>query len=90
VVRRRVIAHGLVQGVGFRYTIRRAAESRGVAGWVRNRADGAVEAAFEGEPNEVDSLVRLSSEGPRGASVDRVEVVEEPPEGLSRFEIRSG
>jgi acylphosphatase len=88
-VRRRVIAHGRVQGVGFRYTVRRAAESRGVAGWVRNRGDGAVEAVFEGEADAVDALVRIAGEGPRGAAVERVEVVDEPPEGLSRFEIRS-
>jgi acylphosphatase len=88
VLRRRVIVHGFVQGVGFRYTIARAAASRGVAGWVRNRPDGTVEAVFEGDPDTVDSLVRLAEEGPRGAQVERVEVVEETPEGLQRFDIR--
>jgi acylphosphatase len=87
VLRRRLIVHGRVQGVGFRYTIARAATSRGVAGWVRNRPDGTVEAVFEGEPHAVESLVRRSKEGPRGAAVDRVEVVEEEPQGLQRFEI---
>ena len=87
-VRRRVVVHGFVQGVGFRYTIARAATSRGVAGWVRNRPDGTVEAVFEGEPDVVESLVRLTEEGPRGSAVERVEVVEEEPEGLQRFDIR--
>ena len=87
-VRRRVIVHGRVQGVGFRVTVARAAGTRGVAGWVRNRSDGAVEAAFEGEPDAVESLVRLCEEGPRGAVVDRIEVSEEEPEGLLGFEIR--
>jgi acylphosphatase len=88
VLRRRVTVHGRVQGVGFRYSVARAATSRGVAGWVRNRSDGAVEAVFEGEQDSVDSLVRFSQEGPRGAAVDRVEVVDEEPEGLAAFDIR--
>jgi acylphosphatase len=83
-----VTVHGWVQGVGFRLTVARAATSRGVAGWVRNAHDGTVEAAFEGEPDAVESLVRLCREGPRGAEVDRVDVVDEPPVGLGRFEIR--
>ena len=86
-MRRRVVVSGQVQGVGFRYTLGRAAETRGVAGWVRNRADGTVEAVFEGEPDAVEALVRLCREGPRGADVDRVEVFEEEPEGLSRFDV---
>jgi acylphosphatase len=86
-LRRRVIAHGRVQGVGFRYALERAAEARGVTGWVRNRADGMLEAVFEGEPEAVESLVRFCGEGPRGAAVERVEVFEEKPEGLSRFDV---
>jgi acylphosphatase len=61
------------------------AADRGVAGWVSNRPDGAVEAVFEGEPGAVESMVRFAHEGPRGADVERVEVVEEEPEGLSGF-----
>jgi acylphosphatase len=87
-VRRRVIVQGHVQGVGFRFAIARAAQARGVAGWVRNRADGAVESVFEGEPEIVASLVRLCEAGPRGAAVERVEVFEEEPEGTSGFGIR--
>jgi acylphosphatase len=87
VTRRRVIVRGRVQGVFFRDTTRRMAESRGVAGWVRNREDGAVEAAFEGEPEAVEALVRFAREGPRGADVDHVEVYDEPVEGLRGFSI---
>jgi acylphosphatase len=83
-----VTVQGRVQGVGFRYAVARAAASRGLAGWVRNRPDGTVEAVFEGEPEAVESLVRLCREGPRGAEVGRADVVEEDPEGLRRFEIR--
>lgn len=79
---------GRVQGVGFRYAVERAARSRGVAGWVRNRYDGTVEAVFEGEPEAVESLVRLCREGPREAHVVRAEAVEEEPEGLEGFEVR--
>jgi acylphosphatase len=85
VVRRRVIVHGRVQGVGFRYSLTRAAQTQGVAGWALNRADGTLEAVFEGEPEAVESLIRLSREGPRGAQVERVELFEEEPEGLTRF-----
>jgi acylphosphatase len=84
-IRRRVVVHGQVQGVFFRDSTRRLAEREGVAGWVRNRADGAVEAVFEGEPAAVERLVRFACEGPRGAQVERVDVAEEEPEGLRGF-----
>jgi len=66
-IRRRILVHGHVQGVFFRDSTRRLAERDGVAGWVRNRPDGAVEAVFEGEPQAVERLVRFAREGPRGA-----------------------
>jgi len=55
---------------------------------VSNRPDGAVEAVFEGPPVDVAALVEFSSRGPRGAHVRDFEVVSEPSEGLSGFEIR--
>jgi len=76
-----------VQGVGFRFAVQRAAKSRDVAGWVRNRPDGAVEAVFEGESADVEALVELCRRGPRGAVVERVEVEEESPEGLGGFRV---
>jgi acylphosphatase len=86
-IRRRVVVHGHVQGVFFRDTARRKAAERGVTGWVRNRRDGTVEAVFEGDPNSVAALVEWCRHGPRGADVSRVEVAEEPAEGLGRFEV---
>jgi acylphosphatase len=86
--RRRVVVHGFVQGVYFRDTVRRQAVARGVAGWVRNNRDGTVEAVFEGEPDAVEQLVALCRDGPRGARVDHVDLVEETPEGTSGFAIR--
>jgi acylphosphatase len=85
---RRVVVHGHVQGVFFRDTTMRRAVERGVAGWVRNNPDGTVEAAFEGDPDAVEAMVRFAHEGPRGAIVERVEVIEEEPEGLTRFGVR--
>jgi acylphosphatase len=87
VARKRVTIHGRVQGVFFRDTTRRMAESRGVAGWVRNNPDGSVEAAFEGPDDAVEAMVRFAREGPRGALVERVEVAEEDPEGLTGFRV---
>jgi acylphosphatase len=86
-IRRRVRVSGVVQGVYFRETIRRRAASTGVAGWVRNRADGTVEAVFEGEAEAVERLVAFCERGPRGASVERVDVAAEDPEGIVGFEI---
>ena len=85
VIRKRVVVHGRVQGVFFRDTTRRMAVSRGVSGWVRNRDDGAVEAAFEGEAEAVDALVEFARSGPRGAAVERVDVETQEPEGSSNF-----
>ena len=83
-----MIIHGRVQGVFFRDTVRRQASSRGVAGWVRNRPDGTVEAVFEGEPDAVEAMVAFCRSGPRGAQVERVEVEEEEPQRLAGFEVR--
>jgi acylphosphatase len=87
VIRRRVVVHGRVQGVFFRDTTRRMAESRSVAGWVRNAPEGTVEAVFEGPREAVESLVGFCEQGPRGASVERIEVAEEDPVGEEGFRI---
>ena len=80
-----VVVHGHVQGVFFRDTLRRSARQHDVSGWVRNRGDGTVEAVFEGDRDDVAALVELCRTGPPAASVERVEVSEEPFEGLSGF-----
>ena len=82
------MVHGVVQGVGFRISLARVARTRGAAGWVRNRVDGAVEAVLEGDREVVDGIVEWCREGPRGARVDRVDVDDETVEGLAAFEIR--
>jgi acylphosphatase len=87
-VRRRVVVHGRVQGVFFRDSCRREAETRGLAGWVTNRPDGAVEAVFEGDADAVSALVDWCRQGPRSADVSSVDETTEEPEGLSGFQIR--
>ena len=86
-IRRRVVVHGRVQGVFFRDSVRRLAEREGVGGWARNVPDGTVEAVFEGEPAAVERLVDFCRLGPPHASVERVDVADEEPEGLGRFTI---
>lgn len=87
-IRRRVTVQGRVQGVFFRDSARERARAHGVAGWVRNRSDGAVEAVLEGSPHDVDRVVRFFQTGPPSAAVESVDVKEEEPEGLSGFHVR--
>jgi acylphosphatase len=87
-VARRVVVHGDVQGVFFRDSTQQEAESRGVAGWVTNRSDGAVEALFEGSPEAVEELVAFARNGPSRADVSDVEVSDVEPEGHSGFSVR--
>jgi acylphosphatase len=86
-VRKRVRAHGRVQGVFFRDSVRRAAQAAGVAGWATNRSDGTVEAVFEGQESAVERLVELCRAGPGHAEVSRLDVADEEPEGLRGFDV---
>lgn len=70
----RVCVHGRVQGVGFREACVREAHRLGVAGWVRNRRDGTVEAMIAGGAEDVAAMIAWARRGPPGARVDRVEV----------------
>jgi acylphosphatase len=87
-VRRRVYVSGRVQGVWFRESCREQAQAVGVSGWVRNRADGRVEAVLEGPPAAVERVVRWCHDGPGRARVDRVELCEEAPIGETGFSVR--
>lgn len=87
-VRRRVVVEGRVQGVFFRDSVREQAERAGVAGWVTNRGDGAVEAVLEGPADAVERVVKFARSGPPRADVEDVQVDEEEPEGLAGFEVR--
>jgi acylphosphatase len=85
--RARVVVRGFVQGVGFRATARSRARSLGVAGWVRNNADGSVEAELEGPAERVRLALDWFGRGPRGARVDGVDVEWREPLGEQGFTI---
>ncbi len=71
---RRLIIRGVVQGVGFRYSMVAQARLLGVTGWVRNRRDGSVEAMIAGDAAQVAEILAWSRIGPAGAAVDEVRV----------------
>ncbi len=83
----RVVVSGRVQGVFFRAGCAQEARKRGVGGYVLNRSDGRVEAAFEGEDPDVDAMVEWCRHGTDWADVREVEVTEEPPTGDSTFDV---
>lgn len=79
---KRLVIGGRVHGVGFRQWMVETARRLGLAGWVRNRADGTVEAVVGGDPAAVEELVRACRRGPRLAQVASIaeELVEDPSE----------
>jgi acylphosphatase len=79
---------GDVQGLGFRQAIADKATEQGVAGWVKNLADGRVEAVLEGPRDEVYRVVGLCRAGPKGAKVNGVQVDREPPKGEKAFKVK--
>jgi acylphosphatase len=85
---RRLVVHGRVQGVGFRFFTEAAARRAGVTGWVRNLADGAVEAYVEGDAAAVETVERAIRQGPPAARVEAVDVIEETPGRVRGFAIR--
>lgn len=87
-VARAVTVHGMVQGVGFRFSAVREAQRLGVVGWVRNESDGTVTGVFEGTADAVDALVDWCREGPGYARVERVEVEPVSPSGARSFSVR--
>ena len=86
---KRLIIQGVVQGVGYRHWMVRTATRLGVAGWVRNRADGGVEAQVEGDTAAVEELLRACRRGPEDASVTLIHEDLVEPEGLPGFEARA-
>ena len=72
-IARRLVVRGRVQGVGYRFAMSEAALAEGVAGWVRNRRDGTVEAVVQGDEASVARLIEWCRRGPRGAHVAAVD-----------------
>jgi len=80
-----VVIQGRVQRVGYRAWAEHTALQRGLEGWVRNRADGAVEAVFAGPPSVVEGMIEACRRGPPGAQVDALDQREG---GLDDFALR--
>ncbi|GMA32943.1 acylphosphatase [Litorihabitans aurantiacus] len=81
-----VVVSGRVQGVGFRWSTVSEAERLGLAGWVRNLADGTVEAEVEGPEDAVAAMVAWLHHGPDAAEVAGAQVHDVPPTGRDGFE----
>ena len=86
-IRRHIIFYGYVQGVGFRWKARSAAERYGISGWVRNLPDGSVEMEAEGTPRDIADLVSALEDHAWG-SVERIETKDVPIHGDYGFEVR--
>lgn len=86
---RRVTVTGRVQGVGFRWFVRAAAETAGVSGWVRNRRDGAVVAELHGSADAVSQVTAAMRRGPHNARVEQLTIEELPETDAAGFDILS-
>ncbi|MCP1469721.1 acylphosphatase [Sphingobium sp. OAS761] len=85
-VARHLMIHGRVQGVWYRAWTVETARALHVSGWVRNRLDGSVEAHVEGDAAAVDAFLVHARQGPPAAQVDRIDVDDIAPSGLTGFE----
>ncbi len=83
----RLIITGRVQGVGYRAWVEDQAVARGLAGWVRNRGDGSVEAVIVGATDEVDAMIAACRDGPRAAVVVDASVADYAGPPLARFTV---
>lgn len=88
VVARHLMILGRVQGVFYRNWTVEAASKLGLAGWVRNRMDGSVEALVEGPEESVEQFISLARNGPPAARVARIDARDAAPEGLTSFQKR--
>ena len=87
-VQKHIYISGRVQGVGFRAFTRSQAAVLDIKGWVKNLADGRVEAVIEGEKNKVNQMINKLKNGPSFARVDDFEVKDQKPENFDDFQIR--
>ncbi len=85
-ITRQIRVRGRVQGVGFRYALRREAQRAGVQGWVRNRHDGSVEAVMQGEADAVAQVVAWARRGPPAALVEELHESDPEPQFQQRYE----
>ena len=78
-----IIVRGRVQGVGYRAFVADEAEARGIAGWVRNRRDGTVEAVLAGSAESIAAMIDACRKGPLGARIDGIAEREGTPDELA-------
>lgn len=83
----KVLVHGRVQGVGFRWECSLRARELGIKGWVRNLPDGCVEAHFEGDRDALNQMLAWTRQGPAYAVVTNVDVDPVPVEGMRNFSV---
>jgi len=89
IIRRHIIVHGRVQGVGYRYFTQKCAEDLGLYGWVRNCRDGTVELEVQGNVGVVEAFKQKLKRGPFLSRVDRLQLQDvEPEKGTRSFLIR--
>lgn len=81
-----LILYGRVQGVGFRYYVKRHADFLGISGFVRNRPDGSVYIEAEAEPMQLQQFIALCRQGPAHARVDQADIQYCPEQGFTGFE----
>jgi acylphosphatase len=86
-IARHLKIRGRVQGVGFRHFMLRGAHDLHITGWVRNCADGSVEAVVAGTPDAINSMLARAQRGPSHANVTEFEVTETDG-SFERFEMR--
>ncbi|HAB07995.1 MAG TPA: acylphosphatase [Alcanivorax sp.] len=84
-IARQAVVSGRVQGVYYRASTQQQARRLAVAGWVRNRPDGSVEAWLEGAPDAVEALLAWMRRGPAGARVTDITVTETLPRNDADF-----
>lgn len=84
---RRYIVHGIVQGVGYRYHVYRAAQELGISGWVRNNLLGTVEVLADGTAEQLERLEAMLHKGPFGSHVEHLEIMDETEETSGQFRV---
>lgn len=87
ITRKHIIFHGFVQGVGFRWRARQAADLYGCTGWVRNEWDGTVEMEIQGNEEQIDWVIQSINAG-RYVFIERMDVQTIPVEQENSFRTR--
>ena len=83
-MKKHIIISGKVQGVGFRYWLRKKANQKNIYGWVKNKVSGEVEALFIGDETKINDLIELCKKGPSSSKVTKIIVQNYQEEYLSR------